>query len=366
MSRLARVSTRSALIAIKTPRRSVSLRITAETRRPPHRRGYRSGQSAKLKIPACQLSQEVKAGRWWRHHYVGRPTLVQSLTNASLVDEYRILIHPVIVNKGKRLFDQLRRLFQMKRMFEALRYRHTVTFAVASLIFAIGLSCFGLDEQGSKTAPADGKINTELTVQVTASRSLVKLRPNRGDMLPHNCEPTENKVRLRANAISPRKADLNFTWHVPVGRLTGKNREVTWDLRGVEAGTYTATVEATDKHKHSAKGSITITVIVCPGWLPDPPPCPHIFVSCPYSAESKAAITFEAKVSSGPAGMKPTYKWSLSAGKIIRGQGTPKITVDVSGLSIDAVTATVSVRGAHRNCPTDASCMVQLTPTKTQ
>jgi dihydrofolate reductase len=32
---------------------------------------------------------------------------VQSLTNAGLVDEYRILIHPVIVNEGKRLFENL-------------------------------------------------------------------------------------------------------------------------------------------------------------------------------------------------------------------------------------------------------------------
>lgn len=37
----------------------------------------------------------------------GSPTLVQSLTKAGLVDEYRILIHPVIVNEGKRLFDNL-------------------------------------------------------------------------------------------------------------------------------------------------------------------------------------------------------------------------------------------------------------------
>lgn len=37
----------------------------------------------------------------------GSPVLVQSLTNAGLVDEYRILIHPVIVNTGKRLFENL-------------------------------------------------------------------------------------------------------------------------------------------------------------------------------------------------------------------------------------------------------------------
>jgi dihydrofolate reductase len=39
----------------------------------------------------------------------GSPTLVQSLTNARLVDEYRILIHPVFVNYGKRLFENLDR-----------------------------------------------------------------------------------------------------------------------------------------------------------------------------------------------------------------------------------------------------------------
>jgi dihydrofolate reductase len=37
----------------------------------------------------------------------GSPMLVQSLTNAGLVDEYRILVHPVVVHEGRRLFDNL-------------------------------------------------------------------------------------------------------------------------------------------------------------------------------------------------------------------------------------------------------------------
>jgi dihydrofolate reductase len=37
----------------------------------------------------------------------GSPALVQSLTNAGLVDEYHVIVHPVIVNEGKRLFDDL-------------------------------------------------------------------------------------------------------------------------------------------------------------------------------------------------------------------------------------------------------------------
>jgi dihydrofolate reductase len=38
----------------------------------------------------------------------GSPMLVQSLTNAGLVDEFRILVHPVLVNEGKRLFENLK------------------------------------------------------------------------------------------------------------------------------------------------------------------------------------------------------------------------------------------------------------------
>ena len=37
----------------------------------------------------------------------GSPTLIQSLTNAHLIDEYRILVHPVVVGEGGRLFDNI-------------------------------------------------------------------------------------------------------------------------------------------------------------------------------------------------------------------------------------------------------------------
>lgn len=39
----------------------------------------------------------------------GSPTLVQSLTNADLVDEYRVIVHPVIVGDDghKRLFENI-------------------------------------------------------------------------------------------------------------------------------------------------------------------------------------------------------------------------------------------------------------------
>ena len=244
-------------------------------------------------------------------------------------------------------------------MFKELRYWKLVVLGGAGVIFVVCLSCFGLNQQDLKSAQADAKTNTELTIQVTASRTLIKLPPKPPEYRPVNCEPTESKVRLSANTTSPHKAE-NFNWQVQVGRLKGKNREVTWDLSGVEAGTYTATVEATDSHKHTASGSTTVTVVFCPGERPDPPPCPTINVACPSTVESKGTITFEAFVAGGTPDIVPTYKWSLSAGKIISGRATRKITVDASGIKRDFITATVSLRGFNPLCNAVASCMTEL------
>src|ERR1044071_1604126 len=132
-----------------------------------------------------------------------------------------------------------------KHMFKGLWY--------LGIIFAVCLSGSALNQQTSKGARAD----KEITIQVTASRSLVKLRPN-PPLAPDNCEPTESQVRLYAKATSPQKGEMNFTWQAPVGRLIANKRKATWDLSGVEAGTYTATVEASDRHKHTASASITV------------------------------------------------------------------------------------------------------------
>ena len=244
-----------------------------------------------------------------------------------------------------------------------LRHRIVVTFGLVAVVFAVWLSCFGLNQPSSKRTQ-DRKTITELAIQLTASRFLVKLPPRTADLKSLNCELTESNVKLFADATSPHKTDLNFTWQVPVGRLIGKGREVTWDLTGVREGTYTATVEASDKQKHTASASLEVTVVICPGWLPDPPPCPVVSVSCPSKMEPKGSVTFQATVLGGDTNV--TYEWSLSAGKIISGQATSKIAVDVSGLSDESVTATVAVGGADPSCPTVVSCTIQLAKPKLQ
>jgi hypothetical protein len=161
---------------------------------------------------------------------------------------------------------------------------------------------------------------------------------------------------LVAEASDPDNDQLLYTWSVTGGTLSGEGRQVTWDLSGVQYGTYTATVEVSDGTL-KANGSTTVTVGECPGCVKPPPPCPTVSVSCPSEVDPNQPITFTASVSGGPQGATWTYNWSVSAGTISSGQGTSTITVDTTGIAGQSVTATVSIGGADPSCTgTTNSC----------
>lgn len=53
----------------------------------------------------------------------GSPKLVRSLTDANLIDEYHILVHPVVVNQGEHLFDDLEERKHL-RLIDARTFEH--------------------------------------------------------------------------------------------------------------------------------------------------------------------------------------------------------------------------------------------------
>ena len=118
--------------------------------------------------------------------------------------------------------------------------------------------------------------NNPPTVTVTSSSARVTLAANcpPDQMADPNCTPTSSTVQLTANATDPDGDTLLYTWTTTGGRITGDGPNVTWDLSGVSAGTYTANVEVDDGCGCMAFSSTTVTVDTC-NCVPTPvPPTP--------------------------------------------------------------------------------------------
>lgn len=168
----------------------------------------------------------------------------------------------------------------------------------------------------------------------------------------------EARVQLTTNARSER-GSLRYRWSVNGGRLRGDGPTPVWDLGGAEPGVYQATVDVDDGDAECvAFSTISVVVLKCPPPPPEKPVCPTVSVSCPEAANENAPVTFTANLTGGTAGITPTYDWTVSAGRIISGQGTNSITVDTTGLAGQTVRATVDIIGFGTPCP--ASCAVSI------
>jgi len=199
-------------------------------------------------------------------------------------------------------------------------------------------------------------INDPPVVNLTSSKSAITECPVHQQLVPESSCSPGREVELSATVGSPEiDAGFLFSWRVTGGNIRGEGPKVTWDLSGLADGAYTATVEALDSHHLSANAVTTVTIARCSSCMTIAIPCPTASVSCPSAVSSKQPIVFEASVSGGHS---PTYTWSITAGKIISGQGTSKITVDASNLVGQSLTATVTVGGLNPGCRDTASCTI--------
>jgi hypothetical protein len=171
------------------------------------------------------------------------------------------------------------------------------------------------------------------------------------------CTPSSSRsVELVATYTDPDSDALLFTWAVTGGKLSGDGRNVSWDLSGLQPGTYTANVSVVDGNGGTAAGTTSVTIAECTDCR-RPTVCPTVSVSCPDTVEQGNPISFTASVS-GDASV--TYNWTVSAGTISSGQGTSSITVDTTGLGGQSVTATVELGGLDPSCSRTASCTTPI------
>ena len=174
------------------------------------------------------------------------------------------------------------------------------------------------------------------------------------------CPDDGARVQLNANARTNDNAQLRYRWTVNGGKLRGDGANPSWDLAGTQPGVYQAVVEVDDGRDLNcvAFSSVSVIVLDCPPPPPAQPVCPTVSVSCPEAGKEDQPVTFTANLSGGTPGINPSYNWTISAGRIISGQGTPSITVDTTGLAGQTVRATLDIGGFGTPCP--ASCAVAI------
>ena len=164
-------------------------------------------------------------------------------------------------------------------------------------------------------------------------------------------------VSVTTTAVDPENDVLTYNYTVSGGRIVGTGANVSWDVTGLAPGTYTITAGVDDGCGLCGKTETrTITVAAC-DCVPECN-CATLSVTGPAGITTPGDVmTFTANVSGGSQ-TTTTYNWTVSAGTIESGQGTPSITVRTDeALAGGNVTATVNIGGADPacNCPTSAS-----------
>jgi hypothetical protein len=207
---------------------------------------------------------------------------------------------------------------------------------------------------GHRNARIPPHINVGPSGSVSSSSATITLPCPPGTSSPSCTASASRSVDVTASYTDPENDPLVYTWSVTGGKLSGEGRTVTWDLSGLQAGTYTATVSVSDGAAPAVTGSTSVTIADCTGCVP---PCPTISVSCPSDVDQGSPITFTASVSGD---MNVTYNWSVSAGTISSGQGTSSITVNTDTIGGQSVTATVELGGLDPSCSRTASCTTSV------
>jgi hypothetical protein len=169
-----------------------------------------------------------------------------------------------------------------------------------------------------------------------------------------NC-PDNNTITIRTTAVDPENDVLTYNYTVSGGRIVGTGANVSWDLSGLQPGTYTITAGVDDGCGLCGQTQTrTVTVAQCD--CEQRCACPTISVTGPAGVTTIGdTMTFTANVTGGP---DVTYNWTVSAGTIESGQGTPSIVVRTSVANANSnITATVTIGGLDPrcNCPSTAS-----------
>ena len=204
--------------------------------------------------------------------------------------------------------------------------------------------------------PLDG--SAQKTKQTTTVYAPPSLSLTSDTSVVSACAGGSSQVRLDARASSPGGYPIRYQWSTSAGRINGDGPTVSWDLAGLAPGVYKAFIDIETGTNDGACQAFTSTTVVVKPCPPVKPVCPNVEIICPTNIVIDQPLTFSSNVSSTTSRVAPIYNWSVSAGTIIEGQGTPTIKVDTTGLAGQTIKATLSMGGYTMDC--SASCAVSI------
>jgi hypothetical protein len=188
--------------------------------------------------------------------------------------------------------------------------------------------------------------------RVDLDKTEIRLRCQPGaSSFSRSCSDDDMLVDVRTTTSNNTLTNLKYKYTVTKGNIRGTGAKVKWDLWEVPAGRYELTVAVDGGCGFCGESkTVSVNIIDCPDCF-DQCECPSISVSGPANeVEAGNSVTFTATVSGGSQ-QTVKYHWTISAGKITSGQGTPSIEVsttqDMAGAKI---TATVDIGGLDSRC----------------
>jgi len=165
------------------------------------------------------------------------------------------------------------------------------------------------------------------------------------------CPDDSQLINVRTKVSNENVKGLKYKYTVTGGFIRGSGASVRWDLWDLQPGTYELKVAVDDGCGFcGASKTATVTIAQCPD-CHGHCDCPTITVTGPSEDTTPGeSMTFTANISGGSQ-ESVTYLWTVSAGKIASGQGTPSITVSTtSEMAGTNVTATVQIGGLDERC----------------
>ena len=142
----------------------------------------------------------------------------------------------------------------------------------------------------------------------------------------------------------------------------GTGASVSWKLGEQSYGDYSVTVRVLDSKGADANSTLKVRVARCSSCgIPDPP-CPTMSVtSFDESTFRGELLLFHLEMIDGYFTTRPDYIWTVTNGKIIKGQHTLWLTVETTGAVGEKVVAEVKVEGGFdRACSNKTSSSVVI------